>query len=254
MKEFFGIVVYEPMYNALIFLYSVLWSDLGIAIVALTIIIKVSLLGMSKKQISSQKEMQEIQPLIKKIQAKYKNNKEELAKKTMELYKEHKINPAAGCLPLIIQMVVFITLYRVFLNLLQNDGARVRENLLYSIVPHVNHVNDTAFGFLNLTNPSPVLAVVTAVAQYFQIKMMQNTKKDTTEENKKAKTIKELSKKGQTPSVEDFSTIMSKQMRIFIPIMTLVVGFSFPAGLTLYWFVSTVFMIIQQWFIMKNKS
>ncbi len=253
MKEFFGVIVYDPIYNALIFLYNIMWSDLGIAIVVLTIIIKVALLSMSKKQISSQKEMQEIQPLIKKLQTKYKDNKEELAKKTMELYKKHKINPAAGCFPLVVQMIVFITLYRVFLNLLKNDSANVREDLLYSVVPHINHVNDMAFGFLNLTNPSPVLAIITAIAQYFQIKMMQNSKKDTKRE-KKTKTIKELSQKGQTPSIEDFSTIMSKQMVIFIPIMTLVVGFSFPAGLTLYWFTSTVFMIIQQWFIIKNKS
>ncbi len=246
MKEFFGFIIYEPIYNTLIFLYSVLWNDLGISIIVLTILVKVAMLSMSKKQISSQKEMQKIQPLIKELQIKYKDNKEELAKKTMELYKKHKINPAAGCLPLVIQMIVFITLYRVFFNLLRNDGSQVKQSLLYTFTPHINHVNDIAFGFLNLANASIVLAFITAILQYFQIKMMQNNKK----ENKKSKVTNKSSK---TPSVEDISTIMSKQMVIVIPFMTLVVGISFPAGLTLYWFTSTVFMIVQQWVILKDK-
>ncbi len=252
MKEFFGTMVYDPIYNILILLYDFLWSDLGIAIIVLTVLIKTAMLSMSKKQISSQKEMQEIQPLIKKIQTKYKNNKEELAKKTMELYKEHKINPAAGCLPLVVQMVVFITLYRVLINLLRTDGSKVNQDILYSFTPNIHRVNDLAFGFVNLTSPNHVLAVITAIAQYYQIKMMQSN--NATNKDKKVKTVKELSKSEEVPSMQDFSAIISKQMVIFIPIMTLVVGFTFPAGLTLYWFVSTVFMITQQWFIMKKKS
>lgn len=251
MKEFFGFIVYEPIYNALIALYSFLGSDLGMAIVVLTILIKVALLGMSKKQISSQKEIQKIQPLIKKLQNKYKDNKEKLAKKTMELYKEHKINPAAGCLPLIIQMVIFITFYRTLINLLQTDKSKVNQDLLYSITPAVENVNDIAFGFLSLTNINPFLAIVTAIAQYYQIKMMQSN--NDTNKDKDVKSIKELSKPGEKPSMQDFSAIISKQMVIFIPIMTLIVGMTFPAGLILYWLVSTVFMITQQWFIMKKK-
>ncbi len=251
MKEFFGFIIYEPIYNSLIALYSFLGSDLGIAIVVLTILIKSALLGMSKKQISSQKEIQKIQPLIKKIQNKYKDNKEELAKKTMELYKEHKINPAAGCLPLIVQMIIFITFYRVILNLLVKDESVINLDLLYSITPVVNNVNSIAFGFMNLTSINPFLAVITAIAQYYQIKMMQAN--NVTDKNEEVKSMRELSKIGEKPSMQDFSAIISKQMVIFIPIMTLVVGMTFPAGLTLYWLISTVFMITQQWFIMKKK-
>ena len=170
----------------------------------------------------------------------------------MELYKEHKINPAAGCLPLVVQMVVFITLYRVLINLLRTDGSKVNQDILYSFTPTIHRVNDLAFGFVNLTNPNYILAIATAIAQYYQIKMMQSN--NATNKDKKVKTVKELSKSEEVPSMQDFSAIISKQMVIFIPIMTLVVGFTFPAGLTLYWFVSTVFMITQQWFIMKKKS
>lgn len=243
----FSTFVYDPLYNGLIALYA-LFGNLGLAIIALTIIIKLALLGLSKQQISSQKEMQEIQPEIKKLQKKYKDDKEKLAKETMTLYKEHGINPLAGCLPLIIQMIVFITLYRVLINLLQNDESVVNSEILYSITPEILKVQPF-FATLNLAEAASLVSIslllplATAAAQYYQIKMMQA-------KNAAATEPKEPSKDGQP----DFATIMQKQMLVIIPLMTLIIGFTFPLGLTLYWFVSTLFMIGQQWVIMKTSQ
>jgi len=84
--------------------------------------------------------------------------------------------------------------------------------------------------------------------------MMQKINEDKAKESgKKPKTLKEIAESGKKPSMQDFSTIMSKQMTIFVPVMTLIIGFTFPAGLALYWFVSTIFSIVQQWFVLKEK-
>lgn len=236
------LIIYQPIYNILIFLYNIC-GDFGIAIILLTVVIKFALIPLSRKQIESQKEMQELQPLIKELQKKYKDDREKLSKETMALYKEHKVNPAAGCLPLIIQMIVFITMYRVIVNLSQNQLEVHSENL-YSFITFPESLNHLFLGFMNLTEPFAIIAVITAGAQYYQIKMMQ-AKNIPTQEITKDK------KEGEM----DFATIMQKQMLIIVPIMTLFIGLKFPSGLTLYWLASTVFMIAQQWFVMhKEKS
>ncbi|MCK4635268.1 MAG: membrane protein insertase YidC [Candidatus Moranbacteria bacterium] len=238
---FYNTVIYQPIYNLLIFLYSILGSDLGLAIIALTVIIKLIFIPLSKKQIESQKELQKVQPKIKELQAKYKDDKETQSKEMMKLYKEHKINPAAGCLPLIIQMVVFITMYKIINKLTEN--FQVDLSSLYNFISHPESVGKMFMGFLNLSTPSIPLAIVTAGLQYYQIKMMQ-------QKNAKTKVVTEPKKDG-TP---DIATIMSKQMLIVIPMMTLFIGATFPSGLALYWFTSTLFIIVQQWIVMHKEA
>ncbi len=242
--EFFNAIIYQPIYNLLIFLYSILGNDLGLAIIALTVIIKLLFIPLSKKQITSQKELQKVQPKIKELQVKYKNDKETQSKEMMKLYKEHKINPAAGCLPLIIQMVVFITMYRIIRNLTQVDDFQVHLESLYSFVSHSENVGRMFLGFLDLSKTKNYfLAIVTAAFQYYQIKMMQ-------QKNEKTKTVAEPKKDGSP----DMAAMMSKQMLIVIPMMTLFMGIQFPAGLALYWLTSTLFTIAQQWVVMNKDE
>ena len=120
MAFLFEELLQRPLFNALVFLYqTVSFHDLGVAIIALTLLIRFALYPLSKKSISSQKEMMEIQPEVKKIQEKYKGNKEEQMKRTMALYKERGVNPFAGCLPLLVQLPIVIALYWVFLIVFQ---------------------------------------------------------------------------------------------------------------------------------------
>ena len=215
--------------------------------------IKFIFIPLSKKQITSQKELQKIQPKIKELQKKYKNDKEKQSKKMMQLYKEHKINPAAGCLPLIIQMVVFMNMYWIISNLAKRDNFQVNLSDLYGFIPHPEKVNDIFLGFMNLAEPSYGLAIVTAVFQYYQIKMMmQNNNK----KNNKKQDVKKVdnNKKQKEVGVPDFATVMSKQMLIIIPLMTLFFGIKFPSGLALYWLTSTIFIIIQQWMVMHKEK
>ncbi len=231
MKILFTLI-YQPIYNILVGLYNIV-GDFGIATIIMTIAFKSLLIPLSRKQIESQKEMQELQPKIKKLQKKYKDDKEQLSKKTMALYKEHKVNPAAGCLPLIIQMIVFLTMYRVIISISKGGALAVQADKLYSFIPAPESINGLFLGIMQLSEPNIILAGITAVAQFYQLKMMQT-------KNAKEKESKEKEKSTKEP---DFASIMQKQMLYIVPIMTLFIGLKFPSGLAIYWLTSTVFMI-----------
>ena len=237
-------LIYQPIYNILVGLYTI-FGDFGIAIIVMTIVFKALLIPLSRKQIESQKEMQELQPKIKELQKKYKNDKEQLSKKTMELYKEHKVNPAAGCLPLIIQMIIFLTMYRVIISISKGSALTVQADRLYSFMPMPENINGFFLGILQLSEPNVILAGITAIVQFYQLKMMQTKNIQEKKESKKGK------KNTKEP---DFASIMQNQMLYIVPIMTLFIGLKFPSGLALYWLTSTTFMIVQQWLIMHKEK
>jgi YidC/Oxa1 family membrane protein insertase len=231
MIQLFHSFIFQPIYNALILLYNILpGHDLGVAIIALTVFIRLILYPIAKKQIESQKKMQELQPEIKKLQDKHKGDKEKQGRALMEFYKENKVNPASGCLPLVIQIVFFIALYQAFIAGLNFDSGCAD---LYSSVRCPTGIKTTFLGILDLAKPSILLAIIAAAGQFIQTKMiMPKTNPD--------------AKKG------DFSAIMSQQMLYLGPLLTLFIGAKFPAGLALYWVVNTLFAIGQQYLIIKK--
>ena len=114
MSNLFHAFLYAPILNLLVFLYNIVpGHDLGVAIILLTIIIKLVLLPLSKQSIKSQKSLQDLQPKIDAIKAQYANNKEEMGRAMMNLYKENKVNPFSSCLPLLIQLPFFFAVFRV---------------------------------------------------------------------------------------------------------------------------------------------
>lgn len=243
MSFLFGKLIYQPIYNLLIFVYNTVpFHDFGIAIVVVTVLIKFLLVPISRKQIESQKKMQELQPKIKEVQQKYKNDKEKQTRAVMELYKKHKANPFSGCLPLILQLVFLIAIYRVLFNI-SNAGLTVNGSELYSFIANPGQINQYFLGIVDLSRaldlknltlssaPHLVLVLLAAASQYFQTKMLMG---------KQAIEVQPASKEA------DFSQMMSKQMLYLGPILTLFIGIRFPAGLALYWLVSTVFAIVQQ--------
>ena len=170
-SAFFHEIFYRPLYNILIFFYDAVWYDYGIAIILTTILLKVVLIPLTNKQIESQKKLQEIQPKIKALQVKYKEDKERQTREIMNFYKENKVNPFGGCLPLIIQMFFFFAIYRIIFNI-SGSGFAVNGADMYAFVSHSETINHFFLHFLDLTAPSIVLAAMTSVAQYFQLKMM----------------------------------------------------------------------------------
>jgi len=241
ISTIFNSAIYQPLYNALIFLYN-LFPDLGVAIILLTLIIRVMLISLSKKSIESQKKMQEIQPEIKKLQEKYKNDKAKQSQAVMQLYKERKINPASGCLPMIIQLIILIALYQVFLAGISFNGDG---NLLYSFVKNPGTVNHLAFGLIDITKSNLFLAFIAAILQFWQTKMLMA-------KNNKATENKKIDEK-KPESEPDFSTIMQKQMLYMGPVLTFIFGAKFSAGLPIYWITTTLFMIAQQYWIVAKE-
>jgi YidC/Oxa1 family membrane protein insertase len=233
MYHLYQIIAYQPILNVLVFLYNNT-LDLGISIILLTILIKLFLWPLSRKAIKSQKEMQEIQPKLDALKKQYADNKAELGKATMDLYKEHKINPLSSCLPMLIQLPFLFAVFRVL-----RVGMSEDLSLVYSFLAKPTNFQAISFGFMDLSKPSIYLAVLAGAAQFIQAKMML------------AKNNKAADGKNQA---DDMSAIMNKQMVYIFPIVTVVFGFSLPGGLTLYWFMFTFFTIVQQYLVLKTNK
>lgn len=232
----FQTLFYQPILNLLVFLYNIIpGQDLGVTIIALTVIIKLLILPLTKKQIKSQKALQELQPKMEEIKQKYKDNKEEMSRAIMNLYKENKVNPASSCLPLLIQFPILIAVFMVFRDGLTNGSL----DLVYSFIERPEALNHIAFGFLDLSQPNYILALLAGGAQFWQAKMM-STKKPPI--------------KTEGAQDENMMAIMNKQMLYMMPLLTVFIGITFPGGLTLYWFVSTLLLAVQQKFIFKRDK
>jgi YidC/Oxa1 family membrane protein insertase len=234
--QLFTTICYQPFLNLLVLTYNFIpGHDLGLVIIILTLIIKGILYIPSIKTIKAQKSMNELQPKMNEIKEKYKDDKEKQAKAMMDLYKEHKINPFSSCLPLLIQLPFLIAIYQVFRVGLTGGSL----NLLYPFVANPGTINTFAFGFIDLAKPFWLLAVLAAAAQFWQTKMMMSKRP-------------EVKSKGAED--EDMAAIMSKQMMIMMPIMTVVIGWSLPSGLVFYWLLLTVFTGLQQLLTIGKKK
>ena len=219
----FNEIFYRPLFNGLIFLYNIVpGHDMGISIIILTILIRFILWPLTSKSIKNQKVLTKIQPQIEEIKKKFKNNKEAQARALMGLYSENKINPLAGFLPLIIQIPIIFALWRVFLNSLNLDL-----NSLYSFIPAPVQIQSIFLGLVDLSHKSVVLAVLAGALQYFQTKMIMPPHKPSGSSN--------------------FGQIMSKQMLYFGPILSVIIFWSLPAALPLYWIVVTLLTLLQQY-------
>lgn len=233
MTQLFHLLFYQPLFNLLIFFYNLTWHNLGLAIIALTILVKVLLWPLSRQSTLAQKKLQILQPRLEEIKKKYKDKREEQAKATMELYRQEKINPLSSCLPLLIQLPFFIAVYRVFSSGLKSENL----NLLYSFISNPGNLNLYFLG-VNLAMPSVFLAVLAGVTQYWQAKMLMGGK----------------SSIGNPANKENISAIVNKQMIYLMPFLIIFIGLSLPSGLTLYFLVFNLLTITQQFYLLKEKS
>ena len=169
MLHLYNVILYQPIYNGLIYFYNVIpWHDFGLSIIIITVLLKIILYPLSVKALKSQKALQELEPKLRVIQKQHKDNKQELAKATMELYKKEKVSPFSSCLPLLIQFPFLIALYQAMSNALASKGFEV----LYPFVANPGTVSAISFGFLDLSKPNITLAVLAGLAQYLQTKML----------------------------------------------------------------------------------
>ena len=224
----------RPVFNLLVWIYNIIpGQDFGIAIIAVTVLLRVALYPLSNKALKSQRALQELQPKIKEIQKKFKN-REEQAKAMMEFYKEHKVNPFSGCLPLLIQLPLLIALYRVFLTGLNPDSLES----LYSFVQSPGVLNPMFVGLVNLAQPSHTLAILAGVSQFLQAKTA----------------FAKMPSMGAAGKGADFSKSMQQSMIYMMPLFMVFIAWNLPAGLALYWVVTMLFSLGQQLVVNKTFS
>lgn len=253
-----NVLLYQPLVNALIFLYQIFFHNFGLAIIVLTILIRIILIPLTLPSLKAAQKMRELGPELEKLKKKYANDKQALAKAQMELYKQHKINPAAGCLPQIIQLVVLIALYQAFVKVLLPNSQEVVVKLNEVLYPSLKLAAETKintqFLWLNLAKPDIIRAsglpiplpgiflLASAVIQLFSSKMMAPA----AVAKKEGLPAQAGKKKEKT---EDMTTMMSTQMTYLFPLMTIFIGYTFPSGLVLYWLVFSISTAIQQYLV-----
>ncbi len=231
IRQFFTTILYQPLFNALIFLaWLIPGHSIGWAIIALTIIIRIALLPSSLKTWEQQQRIRALQPKLNELKEKHGHDKQAHSKAMMELYATEKVSPVGGCLPMLIQLPVLLTLYRVFIHGLNT----AQYSLLYSFTPRPEAINTHWFN-LDLSKPEVwVIPIIAGLLQFIQARQMSLVMPKSTTGGKEG---------------EDMTQALQKQMMYIFPLMTIVFARSLPAALGLYWVATTLFMVVQQyWF------
>jgi len=246
ISSLFNTIFYQPLYNALIFLISVIpGGDVGVAVVLLTLIVKVAILPVTHRSVKSQVKLKSIEPKVKELREQHRDDKELQAKKIMELYKEHGVSPFSGCFLVILQAPIIIALYWVFLKGLTHPN----NDLLYPfITPQIPSM--LFLGFIDLTKKNIVLALGAGILQYFQMKL---TIPASSKESDK-KTNKKGEESVKTSFQEELGKSMSTQMRYFLPVFITFIAYSISAAVALYWVVSSAFTVMHELLVRKKSE
>lgn len=234
MLAFFKVVFYQPLYNGLVFLMDILpGADAGLAVIILTILVKLILYPLSKHSIETQFAMRRFQPEMDALKKQHANNREGYAKALMEFYREKKINPFSGFLLLLIQLPVIIALYYVFFK---GGLPYINETLRYAFIPRPE-VNMEFLGLVNIAEKSIFLAALAGITQFFQVK---------------------LALPPPSPGTRDGSFQgelahgMHMQMKYVMPIVAAIASYSISGAIALYWTTSNLFAIGQELFVRRR--
>jgi YidC/Oxa1 family membrane protein insertase len=255
--ELFNIIFNNPTINALVVFYKILVTigvpyALGFSIIALTVFIRLVLYPFTAQQIKASAKMQKVAPHITALKEKHKGDNKKIQEETMRLYREHGVNPAAGCLPLVIQLPIIWGLYHVLEIAVKVSSVKeltAINNVLYFDFLKIQRIWDTTFfGFALGASPSKLMAhapliilvpIITGALQFVLSKMMMP------EESIITPVTKNEEKKG-----DDFQAAFQKQSMILFPAMIGFFSFTLPLGLSLYWNAYTIFGILQQYLLM----
>lgn len=243
MDNFLFPYLTQPLINLLTIFHGLIpGHDFGIAVILVTVVVRMAVWPLQGKQLRSQRELSKIQPEVKKLQQKYKNDKVKMQAKVMELYKEKEVNPFGSCLPLLVQLPILFALFYAFKKFGDpsyvttiHDGNGLYADL-YGWVKNLSFVKDDLsqtfstkmFGIIDLAQRSIPMAALAAGVQFLQSKMMMPKK-----------------------NLDDQQKAMNK-MLYFFPILTFAFGMAFPAALPLYWTVTSALTVLQQKLVMKG--
>ncbi|MBU0709001.1 YidC/Oxa1 family membrane protein insertase [Patescibacteria group bacterium] len=226
-----------PILNILFLFYRILFSNMGLAIIALTLLFRVVLIPLTLPAMRSSKKIKELQPQLDKLKEKNKGDQAALAREQMELYRDHGVNPAAGCLPIFLSIPVMVALYQVLLQALDASALEVLNQKIYFDFLRIGGISQlhTFFLWLDLTKPDRffILPVLVGVCQYLNSLLISPTLASDTKQS------------GKSGGGDEMAAMMQSQFKYMFPLMTTFITLRLPAGVALYWLVSTLFGIMQ---------
>ena len=236
-SAFFHEAFYRPIFNLLIWLYTVIpGQDIGLAIIALTAIIRLAMYPMFKKTMDSQKALARLQPEVEAVRKAHKDNPDQMNKEIMALYAKEKVNPLSSCLPLLVQLPIFAALYNALSHGLKSEGFTD----LYPFIHAPERVHDVFLGMVSLSGPAVIFAILAGALQFVAGKQMNAMRPPPAVRGKDG------------AKDEDTAAIMNKQMTYMMPIVVVFISWKLPAGLSLYWVASTLAQIVLQYFAFRD--
>lgn len=266
MNEIFTVLVHQPVFNILMVLYKLLGENLGLAIIAIALLSRLLLLPLAIRQNRMLKKNQEFSDKVKEIKTKHKQDKKKQQEEMMKVQSEYLPSQIAGCLPLIVQFILLITINNVFNQIFANPANFTQVFQQYAYPPLQNmfppgyvlntsflgmdlNVHPSSIGFTSTAIiPYLILIALVGITQYYSAKLMQPKKEKKEDDKSKSKNKKD------NPA-EDFSETLQKttqQTMLLLPVMIMAASYSLAAGLSLYWLSQNTFVIIQQKFLLNR--
>jgi YidC/Oxa1 family membrane protein insertase len=268
--DIFTVLIYQPIYNLLVALYRLFGNDLGLAIIAVAVLLRILMLPLTSKQIKMAEKSREFNEQIKELKDKYKNDKEKLNAEMIKLQSQYLPGQLNGCLSLIVQLILIINIYNVVSNLFSDKGIETFNSLAYNFVHPFEpgaSINGNFLGIVDLQTvgntlsddftrflPYLALALMAGAAQYYSSKFLmglRNKRMVKPEKSSQAKkeTKNKKNSKHETPEPADFTAIMersNRQTMVVFSALLVFMSLTLPAGLSLYWTVQSGLVIIQQ--------
>lgn len=233
ISSLFHTVIYNPIYNGLVFFVDhVPYHDVGLSVIAVTIIVRIILFPLSRRAVETQMAMKALTPDIEEIKKKYKDNSQEQSKAIFALYRERKVKPFSGFLLILVQIPVLLGLYFVFTS---GGLPAIDPSKLYGFVPIPANVNMDFLGLINMGEKSIVLAIIAFVTQFAYTRLSMGPRG--------AQTVTEASFSA------DMARTFDLQARYMLPVMIGIFAFFIAAAAPLYWITSNLFMIGQEYWM-----
>lgn len=270
MGEIFDVLFYEPLYNGIIILYHALGDNLALAIIGIALISRTVMIPLTLRQIRMAESGREFSEKVKEIKEKYKDDQEKQNQEMMKIQSQYLPQQLAGCLPMIFQFIIFINIYRVIRNII-DEGAIGFNEVAYSFVdkfPDGYEYTTDLLGLMDMKNSSSdvvssegiaealpylLLLVGVAAAQFGSMRILMAIRSKRSTKDEKSKKEEKKKKAGE----EDFSEILqrsTKQTMFFMPVLLMFIGYGLPSGLSLYWISQSGFVIIQQFVISRLQG
>ncbi len=265
----FTTFIVKPIFNLLVFIYAVLpGHNFGLALIIFTIVVRILLWPLVKKQLHQAKAMQKLQPEIKKIKQEAKGNRTKESQMLMELYKERGINPLGTFPTLIIQFIVLIGLYSGLREIIANAHNIVSfsypflQNLSFmkGLAHNIHLFDNTLFGVVDLSRsalgpkglywPAMIIVVGSAISQYYTSKQLMPSSKD----SRSLRSILKDAGGGKQADQSEVSAAVGKSTRYLLPVMIFLFTVNLASALSLYWFVGGVVAYIQQAYALREDE